>query len=243
MTRESSPRLTHPRLAPHLPARQRNKRTKQPGYRGRQRTVRAKPPERLNNAVFLNIPYDERFSRLYLAYISGLIHLGLDPRATVEISGGQNRLEKILDLIRSCRYSIHDLSRVQLDGVRPRTPRFNMPFELGLAVASAKLDSAPHTWFVFESVTRRAAKSLSDLSGTDPHIHRETIEGVMREIGNAFVRRSSRDRYSVTEMMKTYRAVSRRVKEIQRETRAESLFEARVFRLLCTTARAASHTS
>jgi hypothetical protein len=88
------------------------------------------PPQALEfseKSVFLNIPYDDRFRRLYLAYITGLIHLGLKPRATIEIPGGRNRLDKILELIRSCRYSIHDLSRVELDRTPPTTPRFNMP--------------------------------------------------------------------------------------------------------------------
>jgi hypothetical protein len=203
--------------------------------------VREKPPESSENTVFLNIPYDDSFRRLYVAYITGLIHLGLDPRATIEIPGGRNRLDKIIDLIRSCRFSIHDLSRVQLDRRPPATPRFNMPFELGLAVASAKLGSSPHDWFVFESIPRRASKSLSDLSGTDPNIHNGRVEGVMRELGNAFERQSSRERYSVAEMMKTYKAVSHRIEKIMEETRAQSLFEAHVFKLLCTTARKASH--
>lgn len=195
--------------------------------------MRARPPEPSQNSVFLNIPYDDRFRRLYLAYIAGLIHLGLNPRATLEIPGGRNRLEKILELIRNCRYSIHDLSRVQLDRTPPCTPRFNMPFELGLTVASAQIDSVPHDWFVFEAVNRRAAKSLSDLAGTDANIHRGTVEGIMRELCNAFVRESA----SVTDMMRTYRALSRLVAEIERRTRARSLFEASVFRLLCFTAR------
>jgi len=203
--------------------------------------VREKPPESSENTVFLNIPYDDSFRRLYVAYITGLIHLGLDPRATIEIPGGRNRLDKIIDLIRSCRFSIHDLSRVQLDRRPPATPRFNMPFELGLAVASAKLGSSPHDWFVFESIPRRASKSLSDLSGTAPNIHNGRVEGVMRELGNAFERQSSRERYSVAEMMKTYKAVSHRIEKIMEETRAQSLFEAHVFKLLCTTARKASH--
>jgi hypothetical protein len=202
--------------------------------------VRTRPPERSGPAVFLNIPYDDKFRRLYVAYIAGLIHLGLDPRATIEIPNGQNRLEKIIELIRSCSYSIHDLSRVELDRNPPfTTPRFNMPFELGLAVATAGVDSVSQNWFVFETKHRRVAKSLSDLSGSDPLIHRGTVEGVMRELGNAFVRRSSRDRYSVKEMMITYRAVSQRVSKIVEATRAQSLFEARVFGLLCSTARAA----
>jgi hypothetical protein len=88
-------------------------------------------PER----VFLNIPYDAKFERLYLAHIVGVIELGLKPRATLAIPGGKARLNRIIDLVQSCSYSVHDLSRVQLDRNPPATPRFNMPFELGLAVS------------------------------------------------------------------------------------------------------------
>jgi hypothetical protein len=203
--------------------------------------VRAKLPESSDNKVFLNIPYDEKFRRLFLAYITGLIHLGLDPHTTIEIPGGQNRFDKIFDLIRSCRYSIHDLSRVELDRNPPfTTPRFNMPFELGLAVGSAKLADSPHMWFVFETRNRRVSKSLSDLSGTDVNIHHGTVEGVMRELCNAFVRQSPSERASVANMLKTYRAVSRLAEEIQRKTRARSLFEASVFKLIYSVARRAA---
>lgn len=204
--------------------------------------MRAKSPKSSDNTVFLNIPYDDGFRLIYLAYISGLIHLGLKPRATIEIPGGRNRSDKIFDLMCGCRYSIHDLSRVQLDRTPPPTPRFNMPFELGLAFAHAKRDSARHDWFIFETMNRRASKSLSDLSGIDPYIHQGTVEGVMRELGNAFVLQSEDERNSVKEMMKTYEEVRLRVKKITLQTGAQSLFEGRVFRLLCTTAvKAASH--
>jgi len=202
--------------------------------------VHARAPKHTPNTVFLNIPYDEKFRPLYLAYIAGLTHLGLTPRATLEIPGGQNRLDKIIGLIRSCHYSIHDLSRIEVDRTYPRTPRFNMPFELGLAVALATLDRTPGNWFVFEAKRHRLSKSLSDLSGTDPHIHEETTTGIMRELGNAFVRRSSANKFSVQEMMKTFRAVSLTVAEIERQTGSRSLFEARAFRLLCTAARKAA---
>src|ERR1043165_2875514 len=84
--------------------------------------------------AFINVPYDDRFQDLYLAFIAGLTAFGLDPRATLEVPGGDRRLDRIFELITSCRYSFHDLSRVQLDRKHPRTPRFNMPFELGLAL-------------------------------------------------------------------------------------------------------------
>jgi hypothetical protein len=77
----------------------------------------------------------------------------------------------------------HDLSRVELDRSFPPTPRFNMPFELGLAIGSRQ-----HSWFVFESKTRRLQKSLSDLNGTDVYVHEGTPRGVFRELSNAFVR-------------------------------------------------------
>src|SRR5215813_3528025 len=136
--------------------------------------------------VFLNIPYDDRFERLCLAYITALIAMGFVPQATLGI-GGNRRLDRIASLIESCTYSVHDLSRVQLDRHAPATPRFNMPFELGMTVAWARANPR-HKWVVFESVQRRLAKSMSDLDGTDPYIHNGTVGGVMREVCNAFVR-------------------------------------------------------
>jgi hypothetical protein len=191
-----------------------------------------------NNDVFLNVPYDDRFRRLFIAYISGLTHLGLTPRTTFEVGGGKNRSDKILTLIRSCKYSIHDLSRVQLDRKSPTTPRFNMPFELGLTVAMSKLDSNfnedknPHIWFVFETVHHRVSKSLSDLSGVDPNIHDGTVEGVMRELANSFSRPSKSSQPSALEMLRTYRKVSSLVDVIRKKTKAKSLYETAMFHQL-----------
>jgi len=55
--------------------------------------------------------------------------MGFLPRATLGI-GGNRRLDRIASLIESCSYSIHDLSRVQLNRNAPRTPRLNMPLDL-----------------------------------------------------------------------------------------------------------------
>ena len=194
-------------------------------------------PPVVPNAVFLNIPYDARFHRLYLAYIVGLTQLGLQPQATLGIPGGERRLDRILALIQSCRYSIHDLSRVESDSTPPRTPRFNMPCELGLTITWEMLNKRRHTWFVFESRHRRLQKSLSDLDGTDPNIHGGTVEGVMRELCNAFVRRRG-PRPTVPEMMRTYRRTSRQVTDVVRNAGAQSVFEARVFEDLCFVAKA-----
>ena len=187
-------------------------------------------------AVFLNIPYDARFRHLYLAYISGITHLGLVPRATLEISGGERRLDRILSLIQSCCYSIHDLSRVEIDRNPPcSTPRFNMPFELGMTVTWEKMNPGQHTWFVFESWNRRLDKSLSDLKGTDPNIHDGTVKGIMRELCNAFVLRGPQP--GVPEMMRSYRLLVRELPEVFNDAGTNDLFQARVFARLCFVAR------
>jgi len=188
-------------------------------------------PRVQNDAVFLNIPYDPQFEKLYLAYIVGLTILGFVPRATLGIPGGARRLERIYELIRSCRYSIHDLSRVQLDRKAPRVPRFNMPFELGLAVAWTTENPSRHTWFACEEDQYRPLKSISDLNGTDFHVHKGTVVGVMRELCNVFVRKHNRP--TVPFMMKVYRQLRLRLPQILLEAGAAAVFEARVFDDLC----------
>jgi len=179
------------------------------------------------DSVFLNIPYDKKFTKTYLAYLSGLVSLGLNPKATLAIPGGVTRLDRIFALIRSCRYSLHDLSRVELDRTHPPTPRFNMPLELGITVAWAKLNPMEHTWFAFESQERRAQKSISDLNGTDCNIHGGTEEGVMRELCNAFVRRKRR--VTVPEMLEIHRELKKQVPGLMRRSGAASVFEPRIF--------------
>jgi hypothetical protein len=179
--------------------------------------------------VFLNVPYDDRFNRLFRAYICGICSFGLSPRATVEIPGGARRLDRILKLIHSCAYAVHDLSRVELDPHKPRTPRFNMAFELGLSVAYARSSrKSKHEWFVCESVNFRLSKSLSDLNGTDPYIHGGTVGGVFAQLQNMFVRVNRKP--SIQQMWLIYREMSRELPVIVHQAGSASLYSARVFR-------------
>jgi hypothetical protein len=168
-----------------------------------------------------------------------LVHLGFIPRVTLGLPGGTRRLEKIIAEIQGCRYSIHDLSRVGLDRNPPFvTPRFNMPFELGLAVDWENANPDKHTWFVFEAKNYRVQKSRSDLNGTDPQIHDGKVSGVMRELSNIF--RRSRNRPTVPEMMNTFTTISRRAGKIMAAAGAANLFEARAFQELCFEAKIAA---
>jgi hypothetical protein len=188
--------------------------------------------------AFLNIPYDDRFEELFLAYIAGISAYGLVPRSTQEIPSGSRRLDRIFELIRSCRYSFHDLSRVELDLRRPPTPRFKMPFELGMVVAWDKLNPGEHVWFVFEAKERRLLKSLSDLAGTDAYVHGGRPKDLFQELSSALVR--SEHPPTVEEMARVHRDLKAALPAIRKRAAARSSFEARVFTRLLVTARAVS---
>jgi hypothetical protein len=207
------------------------------GKPAKQRRRAAKPRVREED-VFLNIPYDARFENLLLAYIAGISAFGFAPRATLEIPFGQRRLDRILSLIRQSRYSIHDLSRVLLDRKAPPTPRFNMPFELGLTVALERSAHPNHSWIVCETVPHRIKKSLSDLDGTDAYIHGGTVAGVFRELGNAFVGSSRQP--TVTEMSRIYRLLRVHFRSVLKRAGAKDAFNARVFEELCVRASKAA---
>src|SRR5271165_773993 len=193
-------------------------------------------PRQQANTAFINIPYDERYKDLYLAFIAGLTAFGLDPRATLEVPGGDRRLDRVFELITSCQYSFHGLSRVQLDAKSPRTPRFNMPFELGLALGWLQTKrNTNHTWFLFEAVKSRVSKSLSDLDGTDPYIHDERPKGLFRELGNALVRTD--DQPTVDQMFGIYKKIKIASPLIMKNAGAKTVFEARVYRQLVVLAR------
>ncbi len=195
------------------------------------------------DAVFLNIPYDQRFRSLCLAYIAGLVYLGYVPRVIAEQPSAERRLDKILAEIQGCRYSIHDLSRIGVDRKPPfPTPRFNMPFELGLAVAWQDSNPTKHSWYVFEAKAHRVQKSLSDLNGTDPQIHGGKVSGVIRELSNILpnIFPGSKNQHVVPKMMNIFNIISRRSARILAEAGTKNLFEAQVFLALCYEARVAA---
>lgn len=183
----------------------------------------------IEQAVFLNIPYDKQFEKLCLAYICAIASFGLVPRATLEIPGTW-RLDRIMELMHSCPFSVHDLSRVQRFAPT-RLPRFNMPFELGLAVAWQALGDKKHAWYVFETKQYRAGRTLSDLSGADVYVHDGTVRGVLREISNAFIRETRKATFP--QMMQVYQLTRRAQPSILRKSGASSIFSARAFKDVC----------
>ena len=159
--------------------------------------------------------------------------MGLTPRCVLEVpAGAGNRLDRLFTLLSRCGSSIHDLSRVELSFDRPHCPRFNMPFELGLATAMT-LSGGTHRWFVFEAQPFRLQKTLSDLNGFDPYIHHGTAEGVLRELANVFVTRRAQP--SLQALLLLYRQLKRFAVTLKAQERADTLFTPYYFRALVTT--------
>jgi len=89
-------------------------------------------PPGFDKNVFINCPFDENYLPLFRAVIFTIHDMGFRARCSLEASNAGNvRIDKIQDIIAQSKYSIHDLSRTQLDR-RNRLPRFNMPLELGI---------------------------------------------------------------------------------------------------------------
>src|SRR5207245_9648250 len=94
---------------------------------------------------------------------------------------GRIRVNQIFGLIKGCKVSIHDLCRVT------RPPRFNIPFELGIAYALSKLQG--HKFIMIEAKKYRSDITLSDLKGVDCLAHgnkpRQVVSLVLSELGSA----------------------------------------------------------
>jgi hypothetical protein len=84
--------------------------------------------------VFVNCPFDRDFYPLLRPLLFTIIYLGLKPRIALEdVDSGQSRIDKIVDLIASSKYAIHDISRIEAQKAGDLF-RLNMPFELGIDV-------------------------------------------------------------------------------------------------------------
>jgi hypothetical protein len=114
---------------------------------------------RYETSVFVNCPFDIAYTPIFEAIVFALLDCGFTPRCALELDDArQVRFEKILDLVRSCRFEMHDISLTELDR-RNRLPRFNMPLELGLFLGAQRfgggaqrrkacllLDREPYRW-------------------------------------------------------------------------------------------------
>ena len=177
-----------------------------------------------SNAVFLNVPFDRSYESLFVTLVGTLVFLGQEPHCVLEVlEKGEGRLPRIVELMRRCRMSIHDLSRTG-------TPvRFNMPFELGLACALKVASPAAYEIFVLEARPFRIDRTLSDYKGRDPLIHGGTCDGMVACLLDTFITDVPD---AAAEFRSAARVLRRSAEVLKRQMKATSLFRPSLFRLV-----------
>lgn len=179
-------------------------------------------------SIFVNVPFDLRYEPLFVTLVGTLVALGQKPRCVVEVrETGQGRLQRIYDLLSSCPVSIHDLSRMG------PPPRFNMPFELGLA-CSLGLDSKSHEILVLEAKPYRLDRTLSDYKGRDPLIHHNRCGDLVTCLLDIFV---SEDPLPTPPALRNFAKILRATaRVIKREHGTPDIFRAAPYRAIVSAA-------
>jgi hypothetical protein len=133
-------------------------------------------------SVFINCPFDVSFKPIFNALIFSTICCGFIPRCAIESgSASVPRMDRIVSAIKSSKYSIHDLSRCTGEG-EANFARFNMPLELGMAMAQRfgrNHRLAQHDWLMLVPRGHSYKRFISDLAGFDPVEYDTDVETVI----------------------------------------------------------------
>lgn len=172
----------------------------------------ANRPTAGGKGVFLNVPFDSSYEKLFVALIASVVAARLVPRCAVELpERGEGQLSRIMQLLENCQLSIHDLSRPE---------RFNMPFELGLAVALRHWQK--HEFIVLESRRHRLARRMSDVR-IEPLVHGNgplKLMAVLTDnLGGA----------NPAEVEGVYRELIRLLPALKRQLRVSDVFSKNIF--------------
>ncbi len=136
--------------------------------------------------VFINCPFDEEYSVLLKPLMFTLRYCKLFPRiATERLDSGEIRLDKIVEMIRESKYSIHDLSRIK-SSKKGEYYRLNMPLEIGLDLGCRYFHSEEKyrskKSLILEGERFSFQKGLSDLSGVDVKCHDNDAEKIIESV-------------------------------------------------------------
>lgn len=146
--------------------------------------------------VFINCPFDAAYDPILQAILFCIVYLGFTPRLAKERSdSGENRLEKIRELIEGSKYSIHDLSRCQATK-KGEHYRLNMPFELGIDYGCRQYYGEGRERkkiLILEEKNYRYQAALSDMAGSDIQFHGGKFEQAIRKVRNWLVSEAALD--------------------------------------------------
>ncbi len=131
-------------------------------------------------SVFINCPFDPEYALLLDAIVFANVCCGFMPRSALESGAvSEPRVVRIAQALAGSKYSIHDLSRFTGEGAE-NIARFNMPLELGMAMARKFMDpGSEHDWLVLVPRGHTYARFVSDLAGYDPVPYNGSVPGVV----------------------------------------------------------------
>ncbi len=139
-----------------------------------------------NDSVFINCPFDDAYTDFFNALVFTIYRCGFYPRcAKEEDNATQARINKIVKIIKKCRYGIHDISRIELNPAG--YPRFNMPYELGLFFGAQRYGNANQkkkNALILEREQFTYQQYISDLNGIDTRAHNNNINTLIQLVRN-----------------------------------------------------------
>lgn len=137
------------------------------------------------DSVFLNVPFDKKYGRLFEALVFAIHDCGFAARSALEVDdSGQARVLKILDIIDQSQYGIHDVSRAGVDR-QTGLARFNMPLELGFFLGAKRYGSSKHRnkrCLVLDRERYRYRNFCSDIAGQDVRAHNNRPRDAIRAV-------------------------------------------------------------
>ena len=144
--------------------------------------------------VFINCPFDEDYDLIFNAILFTVHKCGFILRCSKEFEDSSGiRIKNIIQLIKESKYSIHDLSRVTLEGTS-KLPRFNMPLELGICIGAIEFGNNKQKnkeYLIIESEKFRFKQFISDLSGQDIKNHNNNIEQAIKAVRNWLTKKTN----------------------------------------------------
>lgn len=144
-------------------------------------------PGSYDTNVFVNCPFDSEYRPQFEAVTFAIYDCGFFPRCALEVDdSSQVRIRKITEIIRTCRLSVHDISRTQLDDATG-LPRFNMPLELGMFLGAKVFggrEQRRKAALVLDAEQYRYQKYVSDIAGQDIRAHGGRTDETIKHVRN-----------------------------------------------------------
>lgn len=160
-----------------------------------------------DRSVFINCPFDPDFAPILQAVAFCVAELGFYPRLAPESAdNATSRLDRIVKLIKTSKYAIHDLSRSKATAPGEYY-RMNMPFELGIDHGCRKFGAKKlrsKSILILERERYDYQKALSDIAGWDIHTHGGDYIEAVRHVSTWLKRQAGAKGVGATRIISQY---------------------------------------